>query len=793
MKINKGLIISIFTFAVITMCITIGQFCTAKQSSADVLKNSADKTSSKESLSPITYNGEDMYVAKATFYDYYSDSQVGTSNTPLAITDALNTSNNTFSKLNNKIFNLMKYGDATLSPATYPMYQGRAGIFPDLANICKPNNEEFNKSTNYWYGANSPQGEASATQGLVDSKLTYSSDGESHLTQTSKSTGKSANVPYFDKAFLTTNKFDGSELSLGSVKEKVSFPFRRVDKSGVTFYEFYSSKDTVTFNNKGQLDYLGCGTTNKQVLDPHGNAGFFPYNTSSESKSNSLNYGHGLKIEIPFNMTKDGKINGQDIIFEFSGDDDVWVFIDGELALDIGGSHGEINGSINFAKNKSTVSLAKNSNVAFSSHSLASFGSGDIAIPGLGTVSGRYKNLETPFSSSLKTALSNTSKQHTLTFFYMERGMDIANLKLSFNLLEPTKLNVENTIDTKNVADTFKSETLKVANNDEFVYDVVDKNLSKACEIKLKNSESVTFRNEFDKNDTMLVQEKALTNPNRKLTELYSTQNLLKDFEKDIKSNNSLVVSDGRATSKTNFIFANTSNNTVPVLTAKYTNSPNIGSFMISCNVDDNYKKVDTNYTNKVFKYELKYSKVFDGNSTETLYKGKCTIYNTDGTSTDVTVNDGIISLKPNQKAVITGIPVKTILKVTAIVDNSFKLKQIRATSQFSCDSKTSCATGAINIHSNIVEFTGTSSTSKDNTVIVKIPDKNYNEKDPADELENVKNSLQDSNKNSNNSQLDNSPKTGDSSVVNKYLLYATISFIVAITTLLIGVSKRRY
>lgn len=792
MKTKKNLTISIFSFAVIVMFITLGQFNAAKQSSADVIKNSKDNSCSKESLSPVKYNGEDMFVAKATFYDYYSDSQIGTASTPLAITDALDTSNNTFSKFNTKLFNLMKYGDSTASPATYPMYQGRCGYHPDIANLVSPNNEDFNKSTNYWYAANSPQGEASATQGLVDSKLSYSSNGESYLMQSNKNTGKSAKVPYFDKAFLTSNKHDNSQLSLGSVKEKVSFPFRRVDKSGVTFYEFYSSKDTVTFNNNGQLNYLGLNANGQQVLDPHGNPGFFPYNTKTDSKTESLNYGHGLKIEIPFMMTKDGKINGQDIIFEFSGDDDVWVFIDGELALDIGGSHGEITGSINFAENKSTVSLAKNSNVAFSARTLTSFNSGNNIIPNLGAVTGRYRNLDNPFSTDLKNILSDTGKQHTLTFFYMERGMDVANLKLNFNLPEPTKLNVENTIDAQNVADTFKSETIKVANNDEFVYDVVDKTLTKACEIKLKNTESVTFRNEFDKDDIMLVQEKALSNVNRKLTELYNTSNVLKDFEKDIKTNNSLVVSDGRTTSKTNFLLTNSNVNTVPVLTAKYINSPKIGTFMISCSVDDEYKKINTNFANKEFKYELKYSKVFGGTSVETLYNGKCAIYNTDDTFTEVTIKNGIITLKPGQKAVITGIPVKTVLKVTASVDNTFKLKQLRATSQFTCDIKTNSAIGSINTNSNIVEFNATSSSSKDDTIVVRIPDDNTNKNDPINELENIQETLKSNGNNNSNGEYDNSPKTGDNTMLNTYLLFASASFIIAITSLLIGVSKRK-
>ena len=95
--------------------------------------------------------------------------------------------------------------------------------------------------------------------------------------------------------------------------------------------------------------------------------GFFPYNTASDSDSTSLNYGFGLKIEIPFNMTSDGKINGQDIVFNFSGDDDVWVFIDDELVLDIGGAHGEVTGNINFSEQYATVSGVKDNSAAFES------------------------------------------------------------------------------------------------------------------------------------------------------------------------------------------------------------------------------------------------------------------------------------------------------------------------------------------------------------------------------------------------------------------------------------------
>ena len=105
-------------------------------------------------------------------------------------------------------------------------------------------------------------------------------------------------------------------------------------------------------------------------------------------------------------MTSDGKLNGKDIIFEFSGDDDVWVFIDGQLALDIGGSHGEITGTLNFADQSSIISKVKDSRYAFASHSTTTISHSQV-----------YNNYKSYFSPELKNALNNTNKVHTLTFY----------------------------------------------------------------------------------------------------------------------------------------------------------------------------------------------------------------------------------------------------------------------------------------------------------------------------------------------------------------------------------------
>ena len=129
----------------------------------------------------ITHESKSRYVANATFYDYYSDSQVGTGGKPQAITDALKSAKtvgaeNTFQKFNNKLLEVMKYGDSAQSPAKYPLYQGYFTALmtaKQTGDIFSVVSDEVNTASNFWLGANGGQGKDAATQGLVDSKLKY--------------------------------------------------------------------------------------------------------------------------------------------------------------------------------------------------------------------------------------------------------------------------------------------------------------------------------------------------------------------------------------------------------------------------------------------------------------------------------------------------------------------------------------------------------------------------------------------------------------------------------------------
>lgn len=106
---------------------------------------------------------------------------------------------------------------------------------------------------------------------------------------------------------------------------------------------------------------------------PQGHYGYFPFNeTATGGKASTYNYGFGTKLQMDFTLTDDGKVettvNGKkektSIKFFFSGDDDVWVFIDGQLALDVGGTHGKVSGLLEFGEVK-TEEGWKNSVTAY--------------------------------------------------------------------------------------------------------------------------------------------------------------------------------------------------------------------------------------------------------------------------------------------------------------------------------------------------------------------------------------------------------------------------------------------
>jgi len=723
MKNKKLFLGGMFVIALAMSAVSLYMLNDSSKSSASIIKNGGQAVAER-GLSNVTYNGENMFVARSTFFDYHSDTQVGSGATPGEITDAYDWKKNTFGKFNTRLMEVMKYNNKAECPAKYPLYQGRQGQdFSDYANIFKMNDNSVNENSNYWIGANSNQVGAYAMQGLVDAKLAYDSSGNSYITQSNPDNGKTAYLPYFDKKVLTGNKFKDSELTIGSVRENVAFPFRKEEKDGITYYEFDSATDTVRFNSSNQLDYKGVEDGEK-VKDRLGVGGLFPDNVPADSNSNKLNFGYGVKIEVPFNMTSDGKIGGKDMIFEFTGDDDVWVFIDGILALDMGGAHPKISGSINFATGKAVVSGVRNPAVGMATRTMTGYGTSTYTNRELGLIDvpAVYNNFTTAFSEDLKQKLKDTRETHTLTLFYMERGMDVSNMKMKFNLPEPTKLTVENKVAIDNVGKAFEEETKKVAKKDVFLYDVVDKTKGAKASIDMVAGDNVLFSNEFAAKNVLLVQQNGLKGTTRKLEDYYATSWKFSDAQNEISKGDGLVVKDPRREDKT-ILFKNEDDDKVPVLYTVFTNKPLVGKFTLFSNVSDKFKEKVTDYKEKEIKYVVTYKKVFGGESETKKYNGKYQVVDGDETK-DKEAKDGIIKLKPGQKAIISGVPVNTQISVKAEISEDYVVSSVKTTSGFTYDSKEVVATGTINRIANVVDFEIGDKSEKEEKEPEKLTDK---------------------------------------------------------------------
>lgn len=190
-----------------------------------------------------------------------------------------------------------------------------------------------------------------------------------------------------------------------------------IDWSNLRFY---------LYNQQGR--YIHTGSAEQNVL-------FLPFNgfrnTTNQANTNIVNYHFGMTISTKFLMPKDGQVDGRDMVFEFRGDDDVWVFVDNTLALDLGGMHSASSGSINF-------------------------NTGDIIVNGVVT-----GNLWT----MLEVDRWENFSEHDLKFFYLERGAYASNCKIAFNLVTiPTgTLTVSKDVDaTESYLETHKTDKYRM-------------------------------------------------------------------------------------------------------------------------------------------------------------------------------------------------------------------------------------------------------------------------------------------------------------------------------------------
>lgn len=326
-------------------------------------------------------------------------------------------------------------------------------------------------------------------QGLVESKTSDGTANGLPLLRTKNSNTNASVDPHFDKDFLQgKNAFN---TVLGKVYEDVSFPLKQKavfaqnpdspddnDPESKAEYWYYDSSKSSLYLKQNQTDgkyYLespkggdGNPTTDSKsqnISSPNntnGTYGFFPFNqTVSTVGASQYNYGFGAKLQFDFTLTEDGKVVvGKDtsgrnievpIKFFFSGDDDVWVYIDGELMLDVGGAHGKASGLLEFGAD-STVTPYVSSN--------KNTDSSDTMVYQTDTTKTVCFN-QTPVTFTKTTGkaiqLDKNRTTHTLTMFYMERGMWESNMAVAFNFPDNNKLQVEKQVDLSKVNTAFKS------------------------------------------------------------------------------------------------------------------------------------------------------------------------------------------------------------------------------------------------------------------------------------------------------------------------------------------------
>ena len=430
----------------------------------------------------------------STLYDYYTDYELNGKNRDTYDYDG----KEGYKDLSHRNWVTFREFDQALSDyyekakAPYPIYTGhfQPEGSPEFSQIASTLNlfgysNDDNVKFNRFMAINNAQRNEDNTngkehtyyayQGLVEG--TANADGAPLLKGTTPATVE----PHFNKDFLLGE--NSKNAKLGEVYENVKFPFTKkknlfTEDTGVDYW-YFDSNDTTLYlkqdsgHNSDSEYFLQESTENKKgnsvnvdvSSNSQGHYGYFPFNeTATPGKASTYNYGFGTKLQMDFTLTDDGKVetdnfvNGKkektSIKFFFSGDDDVWVFIDGKLALDVGGAHGEVSGLLEFGETDTTDGK-KNSVTAYVSK-VKKGGTSNEDQDKKSVKHVKYNNKDIDFYAKGTTLTFDKGQKHTLTMYYMERGMWGSNMAVAFNFPDNNELQVQKQVVLKNVDPEFQ-------------------------------------------------------------------------------------------------------------------------------------------------------------------------------------------------------------------------------------------------------------------------------------------------------------------------------------------------
>ena len=492
-----------------------GYWAPKDTSRAETWKNTGTKVVDIASDN-FTEEAKTKYVT-STLYDYYTDYELNGNNR-----DKYNSTYYTPGEkggfASQRSWVVFRQFDSALSDyyrncnAQYPIYTGHFqptysnwGIkFEEISAALNlwGFNSDFDKKNRFMAINNSTINEDGngtrydyAYQGLVeDHTSTSDATGEPLLKDTLKDT--KVVEPHFNKEFLSGT--NSKKAKLGDVYDNVAFPFTKrqiFDEDKGVDYWYFDSQDTTLYlkqdsnteqyflksskENRERSRNLDATSAQKTINKNGENVssyGYFPFNeTATEGRASTYNYGFGTKLQMDFTLTDNGMVetkeNGSDgkpistnIKFFFSGDDDVWVFIDGKLALDVGGAHGKVSGLLEFGETGDKKSNSVTAYVSRVKKGGTSDNDKDETNSNRAVKTVTYNGEKISFyEKSIPLVAENTplvldkGKKHTLTMYYMERGMWESNMAVAFNFPDNNELQVQKEVKLDNVNPAFQN------------------------------------------------------------------------------------------------------------------------------------------------------------------------------------------------------------------------------------------------------------------------------------------------------------------------------------------------
>ena len=427
-----------------------------------------------------------------TLYDYYTDWELNGNNRDaydngfsvshrswvpfrqfdLALSDYYKTSGSS-----SNVTNAVKYPIYTghFQPGEY----GGDYKFVDLHNQLQMNLFGFDEGRKFMVDNNSSlctvddeKNHGNLTvQGIVADNATNTSKDGLPVMRGTETSDNPLVEPHFNTEFLLGK--NSKNTKLGEVYENVAFPFTQNDvfSEGIKYWSFDAAETTLYLKqDKDDDSYFLQSSKNEKASKNRGSdsgekneTGFFPFNETVKdgASANNYNYGFGARLQVDFTLTDDGKVEGTDgrkpIKFFFSGDDDVWVFIDGKLALDVGGAHAKASGLLVFSADESS----EHATAYVSGVKAGGTSKGDVRTGSEFHVN--YKPSENanaiPIDFNYEGAKIDLEKgkTHTLTMYYMERGMWESNMAVAFNFPDYNELQVKKEVNVNGVNDLFKN------------------------------------------------------------------------------------------------------------------------------------------------------------------------------------------------------------------------------------------------------------------------------------------------------------------------------------------------